>query len=80
MMLRLFIAQSVETNFGSLLNINHTFLYSFLCSHWFGCITNWPHEELQLDANTKLRSAHMSLMGFVTIEAILGITCPLTIL
>ena len=30
--------------------------------------------------NTKLRSAHMSLMGFVTIEAILGITCPLTIL
>ena len=28
--------------------------------------------------NTKLRSAHMSLMGFVTIEAILGITCPLT--
>ena len=30
--------------------------------------------------NTKFRSAHMSLMGFVTIEAILGITCPLTIL
>ena len=30
--------------------------------------------------NTKLRVAHMSLMGFITFEAILGITCPLTIL
>ena len=30
--------------------------------------------------NAKLRVAHMSLMGFITLEAILGITCPLTIL
>ena len=30
--------------------------------------------------NTKLRVAHMSLMGFITLEAIFGITCPLTIL
>ena len=30
--------------------------------------------------NTKLRVAHMSLMGFITLEAIFGITCPLTVL
>ena len=30
--------------------------------------------------NAKLRVAHMSLMGFVTLEAIFGVTCPLTIL
>ena len=54
-MLRLFIALSFETNFGSWLNINHTFLYSFLCSHWFGCITNWPLDELQLDAQYQIK-------------------------
>ena len=30
--------------------------------------------------NTKMRVAHMLLMGFITLEAILGITCPLTII
>lgn len=30
--------------------------------------------------NTKMRVAHLFLMGFVTLEAILGITCPLTII
>ena len=28
--------------------------------------------------NTKLRVAHILLMGFITLESILGITCPLT--
>ena len=28
--------------------------------------------------NTKLRLVHMLLMGFITLEASLGITCPLT--
>ena len=30
--------------------------------------------------NTKLRLVHMLLMGFITLEAMLGITCPLTII
>ncbi len=30
--------------------------------------------------NAKLRAAHMTLMGFITLEASLGITCPLTII
>ena len=30
--------------------------------------------------NYKLRVAHILLMGFVTLEAIFGITCPLTII
>ena len=30
--------------------------------------------------NTKMRVAHMFLMGFITLEAFLGITCPLTII
>ena len=30
--------------------------------------------------NAKFRVAHMSLMAFITIEASLGITCPLTII
>ena len=30
--------------------------------------------------NAKLRIAHMLLMGFVTLEASLGITCPLTVI
>ena len=29
--------------------------------------------------NVKLRVAHIFLMGFITLEAVLGITCPLTI-
>ena len=29
--------------------------------------------------NAKLRVAHIFLMGFITLEAVLGITCPLTI-
>ena len=30
--------------------------------------------------NAKFRVAHMLLMGFITLEASLGITCPLTII
>ena len=30
--------------------------------------------------NTKLRVTHILLMGFITLEAILGVTCPLTII
>ena len=30
--------------------------------------------------NAKLRATHMSLVGLITLEAILGITCPLTTL
>lgn len=30
--------------------------------------------------NAKLRVTHMILMGFITLEASLGITCPLTII
>ena len=30
--------------------------------------------------NAKLRVAHIFLMGFITLEAVLGITCPLTII
>ena len=30
--------------------------------------------------NTKLRVAHILLIGFITLESILGMTCPLTII
>ena len=40
-----------------------------------GCLRNYNWTRY-----TKLRAAHMLLMGFITLEAILGITCPLTIL
>ena len=40
-----------------------------------GCLRNYSWTR-----NTKLRVAHMLLMGFITLEAILGITCPLTII
>lgn len=30
--------------------------------------------------NIKFRAAHILLMGFITLEAIFGITCPLTII
>ena len=40
-----------------------------------GCFWNYRWTR-----NTKLRVAHMLLMGFITLEAILGITCPLTII
>ena len=30
--------------------------------------------------NIKFRASHILLMGFITLEAVLGITCPLTIL
>ena len=40
-----------------------------------GCLKNYSWTR-----NTKLRVAHILLMGFITLEAILGITCPLTII
>lgn len=40
-----------------------------------GCLSNYNWTR-----NTKLRVAHMLLMGVITLEAILGITCPLTII
>ena len=30
--------------------------------------------------NAKLRLAHMSVMGFITLESVLGLACPLTII
>ena len=38
-----------------------------------GCLNNYRWTR-----NTKLRVAHILLMGFITLESILGITCPLT--
>ena len=51
------------------------FVVSGLVALPIGYLRNysWTH-------NTKLRVAHILLMGFITLEAILGITCPLTIL
>ena len=40
-----------------------------------GCLRNYSWTR-----NIKFRASHISLMGFITLEAILGITCPLTIL
>ena len=51
------------------------FVVSGLVAMPIGCLRNYSWTR-----NTKLRSAHMLLMGFITLEAILGITCPLTIL
>ena len=40
-----------------------------------GCLRNYSWTR-----NIKFRASHILLMGFITLEAILGITCPLTIL
>ena len=40
-----------------------------------GCLRNYSWTR-----NSKLRAAHLLLMGFVTLETILGLTCPLTML
>mgnify|MGYP000739791817 CR=1 FL=1 len=40
-----------------------------------GCLRNYSWTR-----NIKFRASHISLMGFITLEAILGITCPLTII
>jgi len=51
------------------------FVVSGLVALPIGCLRNYSWTR-----NTKFRIAHMSLMGFITLEAIFGITCPLTIL
>ena len=40
-----------------------------------GCLNNYSWTR-----NFKFRVAHILLMGFITLESILGITCPLTII
>ena len=40
-----------------------------------GCLKNYNWTR-----NIKFRGFHILLMGFITLEAILGITCPLTII
>ena len=41
----------------------------------FGCKFGWTWVR-----NRRLRISHASVMGFVTAETIVGLTCPLTIL
>ena len=40
-----------------------------------GCLFN-----LNWTRNRRMRSIHLALMGFVTLETLMGITCPLTYL
>ena len=40
-----------------------------------GCFRNYTWTR-----NIKIRLVHILLMGFITVEAILGVTCPLTII
>ena len=51
------------------------FVVSGLVALPIGCLRNYSWTR-----NIKLRAAHILLLGFITLEGILGITCPLTIL
>ena len=62
-MLRLFIAFSVEVNFGSWPNIDCPFLYSFLCCLWFGGVANWLFQELPLGAQYQIKGSPYVING-----------------
>ena len=53
-------------NVGGLIAIGLAWLTGFRC-------LRWVH-------NRNFRLTHLAALGFVTIEALLGITCPLTVL
>ena len=79
-MFRPFILSSFEANLvADLVLIIHFsivfFLVFGLVALPIGYLRNYSWTR-----NAKFRLAHMLLMGFITLEASLGITCPLTII
>ena len=64
---------------ADLILVSHFCVFFFITSGLFilpiGYLKNYVWTR-----NTKMRVTHLFLMGFVTLEAILGITCPLTII
>ena len=57
----------------------HFIIIKFMCFGFFLVPIGYKMKWIWL-SNLKLRFFHLSLICFVTIEAIIGMTCPLTII